>query len=170
MDTNSSASGSYLKTEKRKKETTPIPIVETGGTPDRKPNFQTKKQRKRIIGSAPVFKSETAQSGSETDVSDASPVHSKYIHSVLRRKVSHDPTFRVYQDDTDCSFIIGKSNFKCNVKYIFVDNKNYKVTQDLWDFQTKSRSDKNMVTLQNKQTYKQILPQSNVHRVNYSPT
>ena len=160
----------YLKTEKRKREPIPIPIVETGGTPDSKPNYQTKKQRKRIIGSAPVFKSETAQSGSETDVSDASPMHSKYIHSVLRRKVSHDPTFGVYQDDTDGSFKIGKSNFKYNDKYIYVDSKKYKATQGLWELLTKSRPDKDMVTLQDRQTYKQILTQSNAHRVNYSPT
>ena len=31
----------YLKTEKRKREPIHIPIVETGGTPDSKPNFQT---------------------------------------------------------------------------------------------------------------------------------
>ena len=84
---------SYLKTEKRKREPIRIPIVEMGGTPDSKTIFQTKKQRKRIIGSAPAFKSETAKSESETDVSDASPMHSKYIHSIVRRNVSHDPTF-----------------------------------------------------------------------------
>ena len=65
MDTNSSASGSYLKTEKRKREPIPIPIVEAGGTPLSEPNFQTKKQSKRKIGSAPMIKSETAHSESE---------------------------------------------------------------------------------------------------------
>jgi len=38
---------------------------------------------------------------------DASPMHSKYFQNILRRKVSHDPTFGVYQDDTDGSFKIG---------------------------------------------------------------
>ena len=47
----------YLKTEKQKREPIPIPIIETGGTPDSTPTFQTK--RKRIIGSVPVFKTET---------------------------------------------------------------------------------------------------------------
>ena len=70
-----------------------------------------------------MFKSETAQSESETDISDASHMHSKYIHSALRRKVSHDPTVGVYQDDLDASFKIGKSNFKYNDKYVFVDSK-----------------------------------------------
>ena len=108
----------YVKTEKRNREPIPNRLVVTGSTPDSKPNFENRKQHKRIIGSAPVFKSETAQSGSETDVSVSSSIHSEYIHSVLGRKVSHDPTFGVYQDDTDGSFKIGKSSFKYNDKYI----------------------------------------------------
>ena len=40
----------YLKTEKRKREPIPFPIAENAGIPYRKPNFQNKKQRKRIIG------------------------------------------------------------------------------------------------------------------------
>ena len=43
----------YLKTEKPKREPIPIPIIETGDT-----------KRKRIIGSVPLFKTE---SESETD-------------------------------------------------------------------------------------------------------
>ena len=36
------------------------------------------------------------ESDSETDTL---PAHSKYIQDVLTRKVSHDPTFGIYQDD-----------------------------------------------------------------------
>ena len=117
-----------------------------------------------------MFKSETAQSGSETDVSDESPMHSKYIHSVLRRKVPHEPTFGVYQDDTDGSFKIGKSNFKYNENYVWWIAKSIRLRIGLWELLTKSSPDKNMVTLQDRQTYKQILTQSNAHRINYSPT
>jgi len=95
----------YLKTEKQKREPIPIPVIETGST---EPSFKTKPKRKRIIGSVPLFKT---QSESETDVS---PVHSEYIQNVLRRKVSHDPTFGVYQDDADGSCKIGRSSFKYN--------------------------------------------------------
>jgi len=59
----------------------------------------------------PLFKTETLDSESETD---SLPVHSKYINKVLRRKVSHCPTFGVYQDDTDDSLKIGMSSFKYN--------------------------------------------------------
>jgi hypothetical protein len=38
----------YLKIEKQKRDPIPIPIIETGGTPESKPTFKTK--RKRIIG------------------------------------------------------------------------------------------------------------------------
>ena len=75
----------YLKTEKRKREPIPISIIETGGT---KP--------KRIIGSMPLFKTEMLVSESE---SESLPVYSHYIDNVLKRKRSHDQTFRVYQDD-----------------------------------------------------------------------
>ena len=70
----------YLKTEKRKREPIPIPIIETGNV-----------KQKRIIGSVPLFKTE---SDSDTDIM---PVHSKYINDVLTRNVSHDPTFGVYK-------------------------------------------------------------------------
>jgi len=48
----------------------------------------------------PWFKTETLDYESETD---SSSVHSKYINNVLKRKLSHDHTFGVYQDDTDGS-------------------------------------------------------------------
>jgi len=63
----------------------------------------------------PVFKTETLQSES---VSDASPVNSKYIQNVLRRKSSHDHTFGVYHN-TGGSFKIGRSNVKYNDKHVF---------------------------------------------------
>jgi len=53
---------------------------------------------------------------------------------------------------------------------VFVDGRKYKATQGLWELLTKSKPDKNAVTFQDKQTHKQILLQSNAHRVNYSPT
>ena len=80
---------SYLKTEKRKREPIPILITESADA-----------KRKRIIGSVPLFKTE---SESETDTL---PAHSKYIKDVLTHKVSHDPTFGVHQDDTDDSFVV----------------------------------------------------------------
>ena len=73
--------------------------------------------RKRIFGSVPLFKTE---SESQTDTL---PAHSKYINYVLTRKVSHEPTFGVYQDDTDGSFKIGRSSFKYYNKHMFVDGK-----------------------------------------------
>jgi hypothetical protein len=76
----------------------------------------------------------------------------------------------VYQDDTGGTFQIGRSHFKYNDKYAFVDGKKYKATPGLWELLTKSRPDKNMVILQDRQAYKQIINQSNVHSVNYSPT
>ena len=94
----------YLKTEKLKREPIPIPIIETGGT-----------ERKRIIGSVPLFNTEMLDSESETE---SLPVHSKYIDNALKRKGSHDPTFGVYQDDKDSSFKIGRSSFKYHNKRI----------------------------------------------------
>jgi len=40
----------------------------------------------------------------------------------------------------------------------------------LWELLAKSKADKNLVTFQDRQAYKQILLQSNAYRVNYSPT
>ena len=94
------------------------------------------------------------ESESETDLS---PMHSEYIQNVLRRKESHDPTFGVYQDDADGSFKIGRSSFKYNDKHVFVDGRKYKVTQGLWELLTKSKPDKNAVTIQDRQAYKQTL-------------
>jgi len=124
-----------MKTEKRKREPIPIPIIETGST---KPSSKTKPKRKRVIGSVPLFKTEIE---SETD---ALPTHSKYIHNVLTRKVSHDPTFGFYRDDNNGAFKKGRSSFKYNDKHVFVDGKSYKTTQDLWELLTQSRPDKNL--------------------------
>jgi len=107
----------YLKTEKQKREPIPIPIIETGSS---KPSFKTIPKRKRTIGSVPLFKRVIE---SETDASSA---HSKYIHNVLTRKVFHDPTFGVYQDDTNGAFTMGRSSFKYNDKHVFVDGKSYR--------------------------------------------
>ena len=63
---------------------------------------------------------------------DDSPTHSKNIHNVLTRKVSLDPTFAVYQDDTNGAFKIGRSSFKYNDKHVFVDGKRYKATKS-WE-------------------------------------
>ena len=112
----------------------------------------------------PLFKTE---SDSETDTMHP---HSKYINDVLTRNVSHDPTFGVYQDDTDGSFKIGRSSFKYSNKHVFVDGKRYKATHGLCELLTQSRPDKHLVTHQDKQAYKQILLQSNAHRVKYSPS
>jgi hypothetical protein len=153
----------YLKNEKRKREPIPIPIVDTGGP---NPGFTTKPKRKRIIGSVPLFKEESlAESESEPD---SVSVHSKYIDNVLKRKGSHDSTFGVYQDDPDGLYKIGRSSFKYNDKNVFVDGK--KATPGLWELLNRSKPDKELVTLHDRQTYKQILLQSNAHRVNYSPT
>jgi len=43
-------------------------------------------------------------------------VHSKYVHNVLRRNLSHDPMFGVCQGDSDGSTKIGRSSFKHNDK------------------------------------------------------
>jgi len=92
-------------------------------------------------------------------------MHSKYIHNVLRRKLSHDSTFDVYQDDTGGSFKIGRSSFKYNDKNVFVDGRKYKAAIGLWELLTKSTPDKNVVTFQDKHAYKQILLQSNANRI-----
>jgi hypothetical protein len=78
----------YLKTEKHKRKPIPIQIIETGSA---KPRCKTKPKWKRIIGSVPLLKTE-----SESE-RDTSPTFSKYIHDVLTRKASHDPTFGVFK-------------------------------------------------------------------------
>ena len=65
---------------------------------------------------------------------------------------------------------MGRSSFKFNNKHIVVDGKTYKATQGLWELLTKSKSDRILVSMQDNQAYKQILPQSNAHRVNYIPS
>jgi len=145
MDSCSLASRPVLETEKLKREPIPIPIIETtrkSGPLKLEPELETNSQ----------------------------PVHSKYIHNVLRRKLSHDPTFGVYQNDTDGSFKNGSSSSKYTDKHVFVDGRMYKATQGLCELLTKSKPDKNVVSFQDKQAYKQILLHSNAHRVNYSPT
>ena len=119
-----------FKTEKRKREPIPIPIIEAGDV-----------KQKRIIRSVPLFKTE---SESETDTL---PSHSKYIKDVLTRKVSHDTTFGVYQDETDGSFKIGQSNFKYNNKHVLVDGKRYKATQGPWELLIQSRPNKHLVPI-----------------------
>jgi hypothetical protein len=76
----------------------------------------------------------------------------------------------VYQDDTDGSFKIGRSSFTFTDNSIFADGKKYIATQGLWELLTKARPDINMVTIQDKDSYKQILIQSNAHKDNYNPT
>ena len=133
-------------------------------TSSAKQSFKTKPKRKRIIGSVPLFKMESKP---ETDVS---PMHSEYIQNVLRRKMSQDHTYGVYQDYAYGSFKIGRSSFKYKDKHVFVDGRKYKATQGLWELLTKSKPDKYADTIQDRQAYKQILLQSNANRVNYSPT
>jgi hypothetical protein len=72
------------------------------------------------------------ESGSETD---SGPVHSLYIHYVLRRKAPHDPTFGVYQHDTGGSFKIGRSGIKYNDQRVSVDGKStrqHQVSGNFW--------------------------------------
>jgi len=125
MDQSSSTQDAYLKTEKQMREPIPIPIVETSST-------KPKPKRKRIIGWVPLFKTE---SESETDVSE-------YIQNVLKREVSHAPTFGAYQDDTDLSFKIRRSKFKYNDKHVILDGRAYKRNQGLWELLTMSKTDK----------------------------
>ena len=115
----------------------------------------------------PWFKTETLDSESETD---SSPVHSNYINNVLKRKVSHDRSFGVYEDGTDGSFKIGRSGLKFNNKHVFVNGKKYKATQGLRELLTESQPNRTLVTIQDRQAYKQIFLQSNADRYNYSPS
>jgi hypothetical protein len=135
-----------LRTERHNREPIAVPIIET----TRKTN--------------PFIKAEKPGSEIQTGL------HSKYIQNVLKRKLTHDPTFGVYQDDTDGSFKIGRSSFTYTDNSIFVDGTKYIATQGLWDLLTKARPDINMETPQDKESYKQILIQSSAHKVNYNPT
>ena len=81
-----------------------------------------------------------------------------------------EPIFVAYQDDTNGSVTIRRSSIKYNYKHVFVDGKKYKATPGLWELLTKSKPDRNVVSVQDKQAYKQILLQSHAHRVNNSPS
>jgi len=113
-----------------------------------------------------VFKTGILDTVSQTD---SFSVHSKYINNVLMRKLSHDPTSCVYQYDTDGSFKIGRSSFKYGDKHVFVDGEKHKATRGLRQLLAKSKYDRNLVSVKDEQEYKQIILQSNAHRVNYSP-
>ena len=76
----------------------------------------------------------------------------------------------MHQDDTDCSFKTGSWSFKYNDKHVFVDGKKYKAKQGPWELLNKFQPDENLVTLQDRQAYKQILLQPNALRFNCSPT
>jgi len=53
----------------------------------------------------------------------------------------------VYHDDAGGSFKIGRSSFKYNDKHVFVDGRKHKATQGLWELLTKSKPDKNVITI-----------------------
>jgi hypothetical protein len=139
----------YLRTERLNREPIAVPIIET-----------TRK-------TGPFIKAKKPESEIQTGFQ---PVHSKYIHNVLKRKLTHDPTFGVYQDDTDGSFKIGRSSFTYTDNSVFLDGRKYSASQGLWELLTKARPDINIVFPEEKQAYKQILIQSKAHKVNYSPT
>ena len=101
----------------------------------------------------PLFKTQSLESESETD---SLPMHSKYIDNVLTRTLSHDSSFGVYQDDKDGSFKIWRSRFTYYNKDVFVDGKNYRAPQGLWQLLAKSKPDKNLVTFPDRQAYKKI--------------
>ena len=52
---------------------------------------------------------------------------------------------------------------------MFVDGKKYKATKGLWELLSPNLIE-TWSGMQDKQAYKQILLQSNVHRVNYTPS
>jgi hypothetical protein len=118
----------------------------------------------------PIFNTETAETESETDSGSVSPVHSNSIQGVLKRKVSHDPTIGVYQNNNDGCFKIGSSKLKFSNKHVFVDGKRYKATRGLWELLTRSQPDKNSITPRDKLAYTHILQQSNAHKVNFNTT
>ena len=89
---------------------------------------QILKQNQNVKFSLPLYKTETLDFVPEND---SLPVHLKCINNVLRRKVSQNPTFGVYQNDTDCSYKTERSRLKYNDKHVFVDGKSYRVTPGL---------------------------------------
>jgi hypothetical protein len=98
----------YLRTERLSREPIAVPILET-----------TRK-------TGPFIKAEKPESEIQT------VLHSKCIQNVLKRKLTHDPTFGVYRDDTDDSFKIGISGFTYTDNNVFVDGRKYNATQGLW--------------------------------------
>jgi len=59
---------------------------------------------------------------------------SEYINNVLRRKVSHDPTFGEYRDDTEAPFKIGRSKFKYNDIHVIVYGIKYTHLRDCGNY------------------------------------
>ena len=55
----------------------------------------------------------------------------------MERKVTHDPTFVVYQDNTGSSYKIERSKFKYNDKHVFINGRKNKAKQELWELLTK---------------------------------
>ena len=112
MEPSSFASRSVLKNRETKKEN-PFPFVKLIlPNPDLKRGING-----NIIGSVALFQSE-----SESETEDSS-THSKYIDSVLTRKLSYEHNFGVYEDDTDGSFTIVRSCNKYYNKNLYVDGK-----------------------------------------------
>ena len=57
--------------------------------------------------------------------------------------------------------------FQYNDKHVFVDWKSIRQCQ-VWELLSKCKPDRNFASVQDKESYKQILLQSNAHGVNYS--
>jgi hypothetical protein len=91
-----------LRTERLNREPIAVPIVET-----------TRK-------TSPFIKAEKPESEMQTGFQ---PVHSKYIQNVLKRKLMHDPTIGLYQDDTNSCFKIGRLSFTYTDNSAFVDGR-----------------------------------------------
>ena len=56
----------------------------------------------------------------------------------------------MYENPTDGCSKIGRSNFKYKDKHVFVNVRNEKATQGLWDLLTKSKPFINVLTIQHK--------------------
>jgi len=78
--------------------------------------------------------------------------------------VSHDPTFGVYQDDSDGSFKIGVRFLNITMDTICRWRKIQGKTGSV-GIVDRVYPDRNRVTLEDRQAYKQILLQYNVHRL-----
>jgi hypothetical protein len=68
----------------------------------------------------PMCKTKSLESESETI---SSPMHPRHINNIVKLVIWPDRNFCVCQDDTDGSFKIRRSRFKCNNKNVFVDGK-----------------------------------------------